>query len=113
MKAALVVRFSNPVPGREKAALAYQRDVEDFAKSKAGDGITQPRYYWSSSGENMIIVEGDYEKLLELTSTPEAMKLENKGMLLLQDFRDELVVAGERDEVVGLYEEALTELGIK
>lgn len=113
MKAALVVRFSNPVPGREKAALAYQREVEDFAKNKASEGITPPKYYWSSSGENMMIIEGDYEKLLSVTSTPEAMKLENKGMLLLQGYRDELVVAGERDEVVGMYEEVLTELGIK
>ena len=103
MKAALVVRFTNPVPGRERAALDYGREVEDFAKKKATEGITEPKWYWSSSGENMMIIEGEYEKLLGLSSTPEAMKLENKGMILLQDFRDELVVVG-RDEAMGPYE---------
>jgi len=113
MRAALVVKFTNPVPGRERAAIAYGHEVDDFARKNAAEGaITEPKWYWSSIGENMIIIEGDYEKLLELSSKPEAMKLENKGMILLQDFRDELVVVG-RDEAEGLYEEALTELGIK
>lgn len=111
MKAALVVRFTNPVPGRERAALAYGREVDEFARKNADKGVAEPKWYWSSSGENMIIVEGEYEKLLGLTATPEAIKLENKGMILMQDFRDELVVVG-RDEAAGLYEQALTELGI-
>jgi hypothetical protein len=108
MKAALVVRFSNPVPGREKAAIAYGHELDDFARKNAAK-ISEPKWYWSSSGENMVIVEGEYENLLELTATPEAIKLENKGMILLQNFRDELVVVG-RDEAEGLYQEALEEL---
>jgi hypothetical protein len=108
MKAALVVRYSNPVPGREKAAMAYGHELDDFARKNAAK-ISEPKWYWSSSGENMIIVEGEYENLLELTATPEAIKLENKGMILLQNFRDELVVVG-RDEAEGLYQEALEEL---
>lgn len=112
MKAALVVKFTNPVPGRERAALAYGHELDDFAKKKAGEGlVTQPKWYWSSNGDNMIIVEGEYEKLLELTSDPEVTKLENKGMILMQDFRDELVAVG-RDEAVGGYEAALAELHI-
>ncbi len=113
MKAALVVKFTNPVPGRERAALAYEHEIDDFARKKAAEGVvTQPKWYWSSSGDNMVIVEGEYEKLVELTSDPEAIKLENKGMILMQDFRDELVVVG-RDEAMGPYEEALAELNIK
>ncbi len=112
MRAALVVRFTNPVPGRERAAIAYGREVDEFVRKNAARGLSEPKWYWSSSGENMIIVEGEYDKLLELSSTPEAMKLENKGMILMQDFRDELVAVG-RDEAAGLYEQALTELGIK
>lgn len=112
MKAALVVKFTKPVPGREKAAIAYGRELDDFARRKAsGGGIDQPKWYWSSSGDNMIIVEGDYEKLLEVTSDPEAMKLENKGSILMEDFRDELVVVG-RDEAVVPYEQALAELNV-
>jgi hypothetical protein len=108
MKAALVVRFSNPVPGREKAAIAFGHELDDFAKKNAAK-ISEPKWYWSSSGENMVIVEGEYENLLAVTATPEAIKLENKGMILLQNFRDELVVVG-RDEAEGLYQEALREL---
>lgn len=112
MRAALVVRFANPVPGRERAALAYGREVDEFARKNAAKGLSEPKWYWSSSGENMVIVEGEYEKLLELSSTPEAIKLENKGMILMQGFRDELVMVG-HDEPQMLYEQALTELGIK
>lgn len=108
MKAALVVRFGNPVPGREKAAIAYGHELDDFARKNAAK-ISEPRWYWSSRGENMIIIEGEYENLLELTTKPEAIKLENKGMILLQNFRDELVVVG-RDQAEGLYQEALQEL---
>lgn len=108
MKAALVVRFSNPVPGREKAAIAYGHELEDFARKNAGK-ISEPKWYWSSSGDNMVIIEGEYENLLAVSSQPEAIKLENKGMILLQNFRDELVMVG-RDEVEGLYTEALQEL---
>jgi len=108
MKAALVVRFSNPVPGREKAAIAFGQEFEDFARKNAAK-VSEPKWYWSSSGENMLIVEGEYENLLGLTATPEAIKLESKGMLLLQNFRDEFVVVG-RDRADGLYREALQEL---
>lgn len=108
MKAALVVRFSNPVPGREKAALAFGHELDDFARKNAAK-ISEPKWYWSSSGENMVIVEGEYEDLLGLTAAPEAIKLENKGMILLQNFRDEIVVVG-RGEAEGLYQEALEEL---
>lgn len=108
MKAALVIRFGNPVPGREAAALTYGHELEAFARKNSGM-ISEPKWYWSSSGENMVIVEGEYENLLALTATPEAIKLENKGMILLQNFRDELVVVG-RDQAEGLYQEALREL---
>ncbi len=110
MKAALVVKFTNPVPGREKAAIEYGREIDDFAKKKASQGVvSQPKWYWSSNSDNMIIIEGEYEKLLELSADPAVTKLENKGMLLMQDFRDELVVVG-RDEALGPYQEALAEL---
>ena len=108
MKAALVVRFSNPVPGREQAAIAYGHELDDFVRKNAAK-ISEPKWYWSSSGENMVIIEGEYENLLAVSADPEAIKLENKGMILLQNFRDELVMVG-RDEVEGLYQEALREL---
>ena len=112
MKVALVVKFTNPVPGRERAAVAYIREVDDFAKKNAAEGIcTEPKWLGSSTGENMMLVEGEYEALLALSGSPEVTKLENKGMILLQDFRSDIVVVGLND-AFGAYEEALTELNI-
>lgn len=113
MKAALVVKFTTPVPGRERAALAYGHELDDFAKKKASEGVvSQPKWYWSSNGDNMVIVEGEYENLLQLSADPEVTKLENKGTILMQDFRDELVAVG-RDEALSGYEQALAELEIR
>jgi hypothetical protein len=112
MRAALVVKFTNPVPGREKAAIAYAHELDDFANQKAAEGVcTEPKWLWSSSGENLWFIEGDYETLLGILTTPEVTKLENEGMILMQDFRSELYVVG-RDESLGPYEEALTALNI-
>lgn len=113
MKTALVVKFTNPVPGREKAAVDYARELDEFAEKKAAEGVcTPPQWFWSSSSENLWFVEGEYEALLGLLSTPEVTKLENKGMILMQDFRSELYVVG-REESLAPYEEALAELKIK
>lgn len=113
MKTALVVKFTNPVPGRETAAIAYARELDEFTAKKAAEGVcTQPTWFWTSNGENLWFVEGEYEALLALLSTPEVTKLENKGMILMQDFSSELYVVG-REESLGPYEEAVAELGIK
>lgn len=113
MRAALVIKFTNPVPGRERAAISYAHEVDEFAGKKAAEGtITHPKWYWTSNGDNMVIVEGEYEELLGVVSTPEAQKLENKGMLLMQDFRDEIYVVG-RDESLVPYQEAMDELNIR
>lgn len=112
MKVALVVMFTNPVPGREKAAVAYARELDDFARKRAADGvITEPKWLWTSNGDNMLIIEGEYEDILALSTTPEVTKLENKGTILIQDFRSEIYVVG-RDESLVPYEEALAELNL-
>jgi len=113
MKTALVVKFTNPVPGRERAAIAYARELDEFVAKKAAEGVcTEPKWFWTSNGENLWFVEGEYESLLALLTTPEVTKFENKGMILMQDFSSELYVVG-REESLGPFEEALSELRIK
>lgn len=113
MKTALVVKFTNPTPGRERAAIAYARELDEFVAKKAAEGVcTEPKWFWTSNGENLWFVEGEYESLLALLTTPEVTKFENKGMILMQDFSSELYVVG-REESLAPYEEALAELGIK
>jgi hypothetical protein len=59
MKAAFVVKFTTSVPGREKAALAYAREVDDFWGKKAAEGLcTEPKWFWATAGESMWFVEG-------------------------------------------------------
>jgi hypothetical protein len=45
MKAAMVVKFTTTVPGREKAGIAYAREVDDFYGKKAAEGLCTTRRY--------------------------------------------------------------------
>lgn len=112
MKAALVVKFTTPVPGREKASIAYAHEVDDFYGKKAAEGLcTAPKWFWATADENLWIVEGEYEVLLGILMTPEAQKLTAKGSALSQSFKYALYVVG-RDEILGPWEETLKELAI-
>lgn len=112
MKAALVVKFTTPVPGREKASIDYAYEVDDFYGKKAAEGLcTAPKWFWAGTDENLSIVEGEYEALLGILATPEAQKLLLKGPVLVQGFKYELYQVG-RDEILGPWEETLKELAI-
>ena len=112
MQAALVVRFTNPVPGREKAAIAYAREVDDFYGKKAAEGLcTEPKWFWAPAGESIWIVEGEYEGLLGILATPEAQKFIVQGPILVQGFGWGLYQVG-REEMFGPYEQTLKELKI-
>lgn len=113
MKAAFVTKWTTAVPGREKAAIAYGRDVDDFFAKKAADGFcSEPKWFWAPTGENLWFVEGEYEKLFELLALPEVQTFLVKGPILVQDFGYGLYQYG-REEFFEQYEEALTELGIR
>jgi hypothetical protein len=112
MKAAMVVKWTTAIPGREKAAIAYGRDVDDFFGKKAAEGLcTEPKWFWTTSGENLWFIEGEYDALLGILATPEAQKFLIKGALLVQGFGYGLYLAG-REEMFGQYEEVLTDLKI-
>jgi hypothetical protein len=112
MKAAMVVKWTTPVPGREKAAVAYGREVDNFWGKKATEGLcTEPKWFWALTGENMWFVEGEYDALLGILATPESQKLLAKGSILAQDFGSGLCMVG-REEMFGPYEETLKELKI-
>jgi hypothetical protein len=79
-KAAMVVTWTTTVPGREKAALAYAREVDDFYGKKAAEGLcTEPRWFWAPAGESLWIIEGEYDALLGILAMPEAQKFLVKG----------------------------------
>ena len=112
MKAAMVVKFTTAIPGREKAAIAYGRDVDDFFGKKAAEGLcTEPKWFFAPVGEHLWFVEGEFDALLGILATPEAQKFLVKGPILMQDFGYGLYLTG-REEMFGPYEEALTDLQI-
>jgi hypothetical protein len=54
MKAAMVAKWTTPVPGQEKAAFAYGREVDDFFGKKAAEGLcTEPKWFWAPTGESL------------------------------------------------------------
>jgi hypothetical protein len=67
MKAAGVAKRTTPVPRREKAAIAYGRAVDEFFGKKAVEGLcTEPKWFWSPTGESLWFVEGEYDPLLAI-----------------------------------------------
>ncbi len=112
MKAALVVKFTNAVPGRERASIAYAREVDDFYAKKAAEGLcTEPKWLWASAGEHIWFVEGEYEALLGLLAEPEVQKFLGMGPILTQGFGWSLCQVG-REVMFGPYEKALMDLKI-
>lgn len=112
MKAAMVAKWTTPVPGREKAAFAYGREVDDFFGKKAAEGLcTEPKWFWAPTGESLWFVEGEFDALLGISAMPEAQKFQVKGQILLQDWGYSICLAG-REEMFGPYEETLKELKI-
>jgi len=111
MKAAMVVKWTTPVPGREKAAFAYGRAVDEFFEKKAAEGLcTEPKWFWVP-GESLWLVEGEFDTLVGISATPEAQKFQVMGQILLQDWEWSICLAG-REEMFGPYEETLKELKI-
>ena len=110
MKAAMVVKWTTTVPGREKAALAYAREVDDFYGKKAAEGLcTEPKWFWAPAGESLWIIEGEYDALLGILAMPEAQKFLVKGSILVEGFGYGLYQVG-REEMFGPYEKTLKEL---
>ena len=113
MKAAMLVKWSFPYPGRETAALAYGREVDEFWGKKAAEGVcSEPKWFWGTTGENFWFVEAEFEVLLGLMATPEVQGLLLKGGILVQDFEHGLYQVG-REEMFVPYEQALADLKIK
>lgn len=112
MKAAFVVKFASPVPGREKAAIAFARETDDFYGKKAAEGLcTAPKWFWASAGEHIWFIEGEYEALLGVIATPEAQKFLSMGPILVEGFGWGLYQVG-LEEMFGPYEKTLKELKI-
>jgi hypothetical protein len=112
MKAAMVVKWTTPFPGRERLAIAYGREVDEFFEKKAADGFcTEPKWFFAPTGESLWLIEGEDAALLGILAMPETQKLLAKGPIIVQDFGYGLYRTG-REEMFELYEEVLSDLKI-
>lgn len=110
MKAAIVSTWITAVPGREREAIDYGREVDEFWAKMAAEGkCSEPEWFWATRGLNMWIVKGDITDLLALQTSPEAQRLATKGRLLLQNFEYDLSIYG-REEMLTPFEEVAKEL---
>jgi hypothetical protein len=110
MKAAVVVTWTGVRTGRESLSLAYAREVDEHWGKLAAEGkCAEPKWFWAMNGPSYWIVEGDIEALSMLSSTPEAQKLHHKGTFILEDFGQEICVAG-REEMITPTEGLISEM---
>lgn len=114
MKAALIVHFRSPVPGREKLALDYGAEVNDYWGKLAAEGkCTFPEMFFATTGEGALwLVKGELETLEEIQRLPETQKLLHKGGLLLEEFGFSFFLTGESaDEYMFKFAEIAKEFG--
>lgn len=114
MDAALVVTWSEPIPGREKQALDYAAESDAYWNQRASEGrCSPPEWFVFTSGNGMWLVKGDREALLALFLSPESQRLATEGELLLQDFTCEFVRTGPAAEAhVREYAEVARQLAL-
>lgn len=112
MKGAMVVTWTGTRPGRERMALAYGHEVDDYFGKYAAEGkCSTPKWFFARSGTSVWSVEGELEDLLLIGATPEATRLITKGPLLNEGFTVEYC-STDRDMMFASFEGTLDELKI-
>ena len=114
MDAAFVVSWATPHLGREKMALDYGAEVNEYWGGLAAEGkCSQPEMFFFSRGTGQWMVKGDRDTLQSLVMAEPSQRLLAKGALLLQDFAFDLAIAGKAsDDYMVTYAGVAQELGI-
>src|ERR1700756_4399646 len=95
---ALMVKWTTPIPGREKLALDYSVELNEFFQKLAADGkCTQPKTFLFSGG-GLWMVRGQYDSLSEVYFSEGGQKVLAKREFLLQDFSFEFAQTGGSSE---------------
>lgn len=97
VKAALLVTYGCPYPGREMKALELSAEVATFYGKSAAEGrCTEPVEFVSTgTGKGFWFVIGERDDLLAIEDTPEAKALQAKSLVALQSYTSEIVLAGD------------------
>lgn len=112
MNGAMVVTWTGTRPGRERRALDYGREVDEYFGKFAAEGkCTSPTWYFARSGPSVWVVEGQVEDLLMISASPEGERLMDMGPLLNEGFTVEFC-STERDRMFATFEGILDEMKI-
>jgi hypothetical protein len=99
MKTAMVVTWTEPIPGREMKAIEYGADVTTFWTKQAEAGkCSMPDMLFSERGSGMWIVMGERDTLLALHDTAEAQTLITRGQLLMNGFCVDFFTVGDASD---------------
>lgn len=111
---AFVTTFHNPVPGREKAALDFAAESEQYwGKLAAAGKCTPPEWFFTIEGKGLWMVKGERSILEEHAFSEAGRQLLAKGDLLLADFDFSWVLAGSGvDDYMTSYASAAAGLGV-
>ncbi len=86
MDSSLSVKWTKPILGREKMALDYNVELNEFFDKLAADGkCTEPETF-AFSGGGLWMVKGHYPVLSEVYFSEIGQKLLAKGEFLLREF---------------------------
>jgi hypothetical protein len=113
MKAAIVIRYGRPHPGREKLAFEAFGEALGFFGAKATAGACEAPLPYMAPGGGMIIVHGERDGLLALVGSEEYQRVFLKAGFAVPDLCYEVIQAGE-DAVtsMGLWAAVGSELGL-
>ena len=110
---AFMTTFTRPYPGREKKALDFAAESEEYWGKHAADGKCTPPEWFFAADKGIWMVKGERKVLEELALGETGLRLVTKGDFLLQDFTYELVATGSgADDFLTAYAAAGEDLGI-
>jgi len=113
MNAALVVTWKVPFPGRERQALGFAAESNDYWGNLAAEGkCTAPEWYFLPDGWAMWIVRGERQALDELVAAEQTARLLARGLLLMDGWQYRLADTGSGAErFLTAYTAVSSELG--
>ncbi len=86
MDSAVIVTWSEPIPGREQQALDSAAKSSRYWNARAAEGrCSAPEMFVDANGDGIWIVKGEREALMALFLGPESQRLATGGALLPQD----------------------------
>jgi hypothetical protein len=111
MKAAFVATWSVPVPGREKKAIEFFRELNEYFGKLATEGkISEPEWLFAPGARRIWFIKGEYETLVGLLAIPKVQEFIFTSSFVTEDFEYVITPLG-TDEYLDGYEKAGVKLG--